>query len=172
LSWLMGDQPARSISAAVARRLEPASPVEDLALCRFAFERGFGQINMAWGSGPGGIEIMGSDGRLLLFYATFGSGPFVPPEQLHVYRGYERVPLELDTSSSLGMREVIRDFVDSIQEGREPRASGAAGCAVLEAVLGGYASAARGRTVSLPLDRGDPIFEQGLSAVQDAAEVR
>jgi predicted dehydrogenase len=88
LAWLMGNQPFRSVSAAIDRRLDPSSSVEDVALCRFAFDRGFGQLNVAWGDGPGGIEIMGTEGRLLLFYRAFGSGPFVPPDQLHVYRGY------------------------------------------------------------------------------------
>jgi hypothetical protein len=67
---------------------------------------------------------------------------------------------------------VIRDFVDSIEHAREPRAPGHAGCATLEAVLGAYASAARGRTMTLPLERTDPVFARGTAALEDAAEVR
>src|SRR5438105_1278787 len=107
LPWLMGEQPIRSVSAAVDRRLADRGPVEDVALCRFHFDSGFGLINMAWGQGPGGIEIMGSEGRLLLFYRSFGTGPFEPPEQLHVFRGSDRVAIELDLQPSLGMQAIL-----------------------------------------------------------------
>jgi predicted dehydrogenase len=166
LPWLMGGQPIRSVSAAVDRRLGGDRwSVEDVALCRFQFDSGFGLINMAWGQGPGGVEIMGSQGRLLLFYRSFGTGPFEPPEQLHVFRGAERVPVELDLQPSFGMRAIWRDFVDSVEHDHEPIAPGEQGCATLEAVVGAYASAARQRNVALPLDKSDPVYHRGISAL-------
>jgi predicted dehydrogenase len=165
LSWLMGGQPFRSISAAVDRRLAGHGPVEDVALCRFQFDKGFGLINMAWGQGPGGIEVMGAEGRLLMFYRSFGTGPFEPPEQLHVFRGSERVPVELDLQPSLGMRAILRDFVDSVEHDREPLAPAEQGCATLEAVVGAYASAARQKSITLPLDQADPVYHRGISAL-------
>ena len=163
--WLAGGQPIRSVNAAVDHRR--GDSVEDVALCRFAFDRGFGLVNMAWGSGPGGIEIMGSEGRLVLFYRTFGTGPFEPPEQLHAYRGAERLPFDLDRESQVrfGMQPIWRDFLDSIAEGREPIAPAEQGCATLEAVIGAYASAARQRTVALPLDQTDPVYHRGIAAL-------
>jgi predicted dehydrogenase len=165
LPWLMSGQPIRSVSAAVDRRLGDRGPVEDVALCRFQFDSGFGLINMAWGQGPGGIEIMGADGRLLLFYRAYGTAPFEPAEQLHVFRGPERMPVELDLQPSLGMRAILRDFVDSVAHDHEPLAPGEQGCATLETVVGAYASAARQRNIALPLDQGDPVYHRGISAL-------
>jgi predicted dehydrogenase len=165
LPWLMGGQPIRSVSAAIDRRLDPRAPVEDVALCRFQFDVGFGLINMAWGQGPGGVEIMGTEGRLLLFYRAFGTGPFAPAHQLHVFRGSERFPVELDLQPSLGMRAILRDFVDSVANDHEPIAPGEQGCATLEAVVAAYASAARQRSVALPLDHSDPVYQHGISAL-------
>jgi predicted dehydrogenase len=168
LSWLSSGQPFRSVSAAVDRRLGDRGPIEDVALCRYHFDTGFGMINMAWGQGPGGIEVMGSEGRLLLFYRSFGTGPFEPPEQLHVFRGSQRVGVELDLQPSLGMRAILRDFVDSVEHDHEPIASGEQGCATLEAVVGAYASAARQENVTLPLDQADPVYHRGISALLES----
>jgi predicted dehydrogenase len=166
VAWLMGNQPIRSVNAAVDRRLGDTQ-VEDVALCRFGFDRGFGLVNMAWGFGPGGIEVMGSDGRLVMFYRAFGTGPFQPVEQLHVFRGNERVPVDLDTKRQplFSVRPIWRDFVESIEAGREPIAAGEQGCATLEAVIAAYASAARQRTMPLPLDASDPVYYRGIAAL-------
>src|SRR5207302_7788829 len=102
---------------------------------------------MAWGGGPGGVEIMGSEGRLLLFYGDFGTAPFKPAEQLHIYRGYERIPIKLEVGPRPGMRPFWRNFVESVANNTEPLAPGEQGCATLEAVVGAYASAARQRTI-------------------------
>jgi predicted dehydrogenase len=138
-----------------------------VALCRFQFDSGFGQINMAWGQGPGGVEIMGTEGRLVLFYRSFGTGPFQPPEQLHVFRGSERVAVDFDPQIHLrfGMQPIWHDFLESIEQHREPLATGEDGCATLEAVVGSYASAARQRTVALPLDPSDPVYYRGIAAL-------
>lgn len=167
VAWLMDGQPIRAVSAAIDRRLDRQSQVEDVALCRFEFDKGFGLVNMAWGEGPGGIEIMGSEGRLVLFYRAFGTGPFQPPEQLHVYRGSERLSFDLPRarSSPIGMRSIWRDFVDSVERGREPLAPAEQGCSTLEAVVGAYASAARKRTIPLPLDTSDPVYYRGIAAL-------
>jgi predicted dehydrogenase len=167
--WLLGGQSIRSVSAAVDRRMGRPDPVEDVALCRFQCEAGFGLVNMAWGMGPGGIEVMGSQGRLLLFYRGFGTGPFAPPDALHVFRGSERVAvdedLQPDPQAPLGFRAILRDFVHSIEHGHEPIAPAEQGCATLEAVIGAYASAARQLTVRLPLDETDPVYHRGVAAL-------
>jgi predicted dehydrogenase len=167
--WLLGGQPIRSVSAAVDRRLGRPEPVEDVALCRFQCDAGFGLVNMAWGMGPGGIEVMGSEGRLLLFYRGFGTGPFAPPEALHVFRGSERVEVDVDLRpdprSPLGFQASLRDFVRSLEHGQEPVAPAEQGCETLEAVIGAYASAAGRHTVRLPLDEADPVYHRGVAAL-------
>lgn len=162
LDWLMDGRP-RAVSAAVGRWRGLDGAVEDTALCRFEYPHGFGLINMAWGEGPGGIEVMGTEGRLLLFYEGFGTGSFVPPEQLHVYRGGERLAFEL--GSAWPVDGVLRDFVAAVREGREPLAPGERGAEVLEAVVGAYASAALERSVALPLDPSDPVYQQGAAGL-------
>jgi predicted dehydrogenase len=167
--WLLGGQAIRSVSAAVDRRLGRPEPVEDVALCRFQCDAGFGLINMAWGVGQGGVEVMGSEGRLLLFYRGFGTGPFAPPEALHVFRGSARVEVDVDLQpdarAPLGIQAVLHDFVHSLELGEEPVAPAEEGCATLEAVIGAYASAARQRTVRLPLDETDPVYYRGVAAL-------
>jgi predicted dehydrogenase len=167
--WLLGGQPIRSVSAAVDRRMGRPDPVEDVALCRFQCDAGFGLVNMAWGNGPGGIEVMGSEGRLLLFYRGFGTGPFAPPEALHVFRGSERVEVDVDLRPDprqpLGFQALLHDFVHSLEHGEEPVAPAEQGCATLEAVIGAYASAARQHTLRLPLDETDPVYHRGVAAL-------
>ncbi|MDQ3810907.1 MAG: Gfo/Idh/MocA family oxidoreductase [Chloroflexota bacterium] len=164
VGWLMG-QPALGVSAAVDRRLDSLEAVEDVALCRFEFEGGFGLVNVAWGAGPGGVEIMCAEGRLLLVYERFGTGPFAAPEQLHVYRGDERVPVEFDMVLSRGFAGLLRDFAASIAQERDPVATGEAGAATLEATLAAYASALLQRQVGLPLDPSDPVYVHGLAGL-------
>ena len=167
VQWLM-DQPIRAVNAALARRL--GGNVEDLALCRFEFESGFGLVNMAWGHGPGGIEIMGTEGRLMLFYRDFGTCPFSPAEQLHVYHGNERVAvddsfLRPEGEAPSPLRSIVRNFVRAVDGLERPLAPGEQGCLVLEATVGAYASAARRRTVPLPLDPDDPVYQRGMQAL-------
>lgn len=167
VQWLMGE-PIRAVNAALGQRL--GGSVEDLALCRFEFESGFGLVNMAWGHGPGGIEIMGTEGRLILFYRDFGTCPFSPAEQLHVYRGNERVAVDDAFLRPVGevpspLRSIVRNFVRAVEGLEVPLAPGEHGCLALEATVGAYASAARQHTVRLPLDPDDPVYQRGLQAL-------
>jgi predicted dehydrogenase len=165
LAWLKGGSP-RAVSAAVDRRLDSGEAVEDLALCRYEFDRGFGMINMAWGEGPGSVEIMGTEGRLLVYYAGHATGPFVPAEQFLVYRGAEQVPVDVDLSRRYaGGASILTDFVDSIAEQREPLAAGERGAETLEAVVGAYESAYLDRKIVLPLDPTDPVYREGLAGL-------
>jgi predicted dehydrogenase len=164
LTWLKGGA-ARAVSAAVDRRLDSGERIEDLALCRYEFDRGFGMINMAWGQGPGSVEIMGTVGRLLVFYAGHATGPFVPAEQLLVYRGAEQVPVEVDLTRQPGGLSILSDFVASVAERREPLAPGERGAETLEAVVGAYESAYLDRKVELPLDHSDPVYREGLAGL-------
>lgn len=165
-AWIFG-RPARSVSAAIDRRRSGEGLVEDLALCRYGYEPGFAQIHMAWGDGPGGIEVMGSRGRLLLFYQGFRTSPFAPASALHVFDQRGPVPVEADLTFSLGMDGVVRDFVAAIADGRDPHATAEDGCATLEAVLAAYSSAVLEREVALPLSPDDPVYRRGAAGLRD-----
>jgi predicted dehydrogenase len=168
LSWFKGGPP-RAVDAAVDRRLASGDSVEDIALCRYQFARGYGMINMAWGQGPGSVEIMGSEGRLIVLYEGLATGPFVPPEQIYVYRGKERVPIDVDFTRPNAMQLLLRDFAASIAEGRDPLAPGERGCETLDAVIGAYESAYLERAVALPLSPSDPVYQEGLPGLAKLA---
>src|SRR5207245_9172299 len=113
-------------------------------------------------------RLTASEGRRLWYNPTFVTSACEPPDQLHVFRGKERVPADFqpDRGTPLGMQPIWRDFVESVERGREPIAPAEQGCATLEAVLGAYASASRKRTVALPLDASDPVYYRGIAAVR------
>jgi predicted dehydrogenase len=161
--------------SAYADNLDPESNVEDLALCRFETERNAGLVNIAWGHGPGGIEITGTQGRIAAQYANGGTAPWSDFERVTVTTATgTRVEHDAaidggaDGYAALGdaFRHVFRDFADAVREGRAPRTSGADGLRILEATVGALKSAATGELVSIPLDREDPVFLHGVMGVE------
>lgn len=162
--------------SAYADNLDPESNVEDLALCRFETERNAGLVNIAWGYGPGGIEVMGTQGRIAAQYANGGTAPWSDFERVTVTTA-EGTRVEHDAAvdggadgyAALGdaFRHVFRDFADAVREGRTPRTTGADGLRILEATVGALKSAATGELVSIPLDREDPVFRRGVLGVQE-----
>ena len=165
-AWLMGADPI-AVSAAVDRRQPDGADVEDLALVRFDYPRGHALVNMAWGHGPGGIDVMGTRGRLVLQNRDFGTHPFVDAERISVVGpgGWRDVVPEPPTVP--GIEQVVADFRDAIAAGRPPAASGEAGARVLEAVVAAYASSALGREVALPLHPADPVRARGAAGITD-----
>jgi predicted dehydrogenase len=153
----------RAVSAAVDRRGDPDARVEDTAYCRFEHATGFSLVNVAWGQGPGGIEIMGTGGRILQFNEGFATTPFRSHERLYVVNddGIESVPVPADRRSSA----IFADFVSAVRTGQPPIASGEAGQRTLQAVLAAYASAALETTVRLPLPTDHPVYQQGVLGV-------
>jgi len=65
------------------------------------------------------------------------------------------------------MAGVIGDFADAITKGRPPAISGEDGLHALEVTLAAYASAALARTVEVPFDRNDPVYQRGVAAIPD-----
>lgn len=165
-AWLFGAQPV-SVSATVDRRREDGGDVEDLALVRYAYPRGQAMVNMAWGHGPGGVELTGTRGRLVLVNVGFGTHPFVPPERIHVVGVDGARVWAPDPDITPAFAGVVADFRDAVAAGRAPAADGAAGAATLEAVVGAYAAAALGREVALPLDPADPVYRRGAAGVAE-----
>jgi predicted dehydrogenase len=124
-------------------------------------------VNMAWGVGPGGVELAGTRGRAVLVNEGFGTHPFVPPERIVVVGGAGAREIAPEPAFGPSFELIAADFRDAVVEGRRPAADGAAGAAVLEAVVGAYAAAALQREVRLPLDPGDPVYARGAAGIAD-----
>jgi predicted dehydrogenase len=122
-------------------------------------------VNVAWGEGPGGLEVMGEHGRVRLHYREGGTLPFMPPERIEVWneQGYEDRPV---TSNRDG-GAIFRDFVAAVREGRDTVAPGESGLACLEAVVAVYASGALGREVALPLATDSPLYTKGAAGIAE-----
>lgn len=170
---LLGE-PLQRVSA-YARNDDPDSNVEDIALCRFETDSNAGLVNIAWGYGPGGLEVTGSEGRVFTQYRDGGTSPWSPLERVLVTTG-EGTRVELDLSGvndddyqalRVTFGDVIQDLAAAIDEGRSPRASGADGLRILEATIGALKSASSGDLVQIPLERTDPVFDRGVVGVDE-----
>jgi predicted dehydrogenase len=165
-NWFMGGSPT-AVSAWVDRRRDGDGDVEDIALVRYDYPRGHALVNIAWGMGPGGVSIGGSEGRVVMVNQDFGTHPFVPAERLHVIgEGGSRSWTPKD-AVAYGMVGVAADFRDAVAGGREPIANGETGLRVLDAVLGAYLAGAQGVTVSLPLPADHPVYLKGAIGIAD-----
>lgn len=147
--------------------------VEDIALCRFETASNAALVNIAWGVGPGGIEVSGTLGRIAVRYEYGATAPWAPLEGVYVSTdGAPRAVLEpngpqpdvagIPRPILDSFEHVLLDFADAVRAGRAPTASGADGQRILEATIGAYKSAATGTVVSIPLDPHDPVFLDGV----------
>jgi predicted dehydrogenase len=164
--WFMGGPPV-AVSAWVDRRLDGEGDVEDIALVRYDYANGHALVNMAWGVGPGGVEIGGTKGRIVMETKDFGTHPFVPVERLHVISLSGVRSWAPGTPPAYGLMGVLADFRDAVTEGREPTASGEAGLRVLDAVLGAYVAGATGEQISLPFPEDHPVYRKGSAGIAD-----
>jgi predicted dehydrogenase len=163
-NWFMGGPPL-AVSAWVDRRLEGDGDVEDIALVRYRYPNGHALVNMAWGVGPGGAEIGGSQGRIVMENRDFGTHPFVPADRLHVVTESATRSWTPEDPVAYGMVGIAADFRDAVAEGREPIASGETGLRVLDAVLGAYVSGALGEEIPLPLPPDHPVYHRGSAGI-------
>jgi len=164
--WLMGQKPV-AVSAFVDRRLDQDGDVEDYALVRYRYPTGQAMVNMAWGNGPGGIELMGTEGRAILINQDFGTHPFVQPERIEVFGKRGKRQIISEASITRGHLTVVANLRDAIQGEAEPAADGSEGVRVLESVVGAYKSGALGEQVTLPLSSDDPIYKYGAIGVNE-----
>lgn len=165
-NWFMGGPPV-AVSAWIDKRLEGDGDVEDIALVRYAYPQGQALVNMAWGVGPGGIEIGGTRGRVVLETEGYGTHPFVAADRVHVVDGSGSRSWTPEEAVAYGMAGIAGDFRDAAASGREPIANGEAGLRVLDAVLGAYVSGALGEETALPLPSGHPVFSKGSAGIAD-----
>jgi predicted dehydrogenase len=165
-TWFMGGPPL-AVSAWVDKRLEGVGDVEDVALVRYAFANGQALVNMAWGVGPGGVEIGGTRGRVVMTNTDFGTHPFVPAARLDVVAESGSRSWTPRDAVAYGMAGIAGNFRDSVASGAEPIANGETGLRVLDAVLGAYVSGALGEVVSLPLSPDHPVYSKGSAGIAD-----
>jgi predicted dehydrogenase len=164
--WFFDDRPT-SVSAYVDRRLDAEGDVEDYALVRYTLPRGQVLVNMAWGKGPGGIELMGTEGRAIMTTRDYLTHPFVPPDTIHVFGKTGERQIEPDHAWGPGHQSAVANFRDAIVNGTPIAATGEDGAFVLEAVVGAYESAALGYDVPLPLSPDDPVYKQGAIGIAE-----
>jgi predicted dehydrogenase len=161
--------------SAWADKSDPNSNVEDIALCRFETRSKAALVNIAWGHGPGGLEVTGTEGRIAALYRDGGTSPWSPLERVLVTTEagtrteLEAAPETEDDYETLRttFRHVVKDFAQAAVTGSPPRASGADGQRILEATIGALKSAATGQLVQIPLDGQDPISQYGLEGLSE-----
>lgn len=161
-----------SVSAFVDNGAE-GDRVESLALCRLQSDRRAAMVNVGWGSGPGGIEISGSAGRIVLHYRDDGTMPWAPFERLTVTTGtgteLSEVPAgeELQPLIARALRDTVVDVADAIVGNTRPAADGEAALKTLEITVAAYASAALERSVALPLSPDSPLHLDGVVGLHE-----
>ena len=165
-NWFMGGPP-RAVSAWVDKRLEGESDVEDIALVRYVYTNGQALVNMAWGVGPGGVEIGGTGGRVVMTNKDFGTHPFFPAARLDVVSQTTTRSWTPREPIAYGMDGIAADFRDAVAANAEPVGSGESGLRVLDSVLGAYVSAALGVEVTLPLPHDHPVYTRGSAGIAD-----
>ncbi|MBW3634518.1 MAG: Gfo/Idh/MocA family oxidoreductase [Chloroflexi bacterium] len=165
-TWFMGGPPI-AVSAWVNKRLEGNGDVEDVALVRYIYANGQALVNMAWGVGPGGIEIGGARGRVVMTNKGFGTHPFVPAERLDVVNDVGSRSWTPAEAVAYGMTGIAGNFRDAVASGGDPIANGETGLGVLDAVLGAYVSGALGQEVTLPLPSDHPVYRKGSAGIAD-----
>ena len=187
MSWLAGTE-VSEVSAMIRRTGEGPLPVDDLAMCHLRLGDVYASLNLGWGLGPGGIGVGGTEGRLWLRYVNNGTTPFDRFHSAFTSDGMTTQPLEVEgviaNADSAHASEderlawafdgynmqnsylnLISDIVEAVACGRQPRSNGEDGARAIDSVLACYASAARGCPVALPLDPGDPVFDEGVIAL-------
>jgi predicted dehydrogenase len=164
--WFMGGQPV-SVSAWVDRRLPADSNVEDIALVRFDYPDGHALVNMAWGVGPGGVEIGGTRGRLVMETKDYATHPFVPAERLNVVNESGLRSWSPGAAPQYGMAGIAADFRDAVKNGTKPVASGKEGLTVLDSILGAYLAGALQEQVALPLPSNHPVYRLGAAGIAE-----
>jgi predicted dehydrogenase len=163
-NWFMGGPPL-SVSAWIDKRLEGDGDVEDIAIVRYVYASGQALVNMAWGVGPGGVEIGGTQGRLVMTNTDFGTHPFVPAARLDVVAESGSRSWTPRDAVAYGMAGIAADFRDAVAANAEPIASGESGLRVLDAVLGAYVSGASMGEVALPLPGDHPVYTRGSAGI-------
>lgn len=158
----------RAVNAVVDNLDHAGDQVEDFAIVNYHFESGYATINMWWGNGPGGLEISGTEGRILVFYENYGTGPFTQLENFTLVNADGKHTFDPRAGQNEDpFVKIHKNFQAAIRAGCDPIAPGEAGMQALEATLAAYASGATGHLLSLPLKADHPVYLKGVTGIQD-----
>jgi predicted dehydrogenase len=168
--YLMGSQ-ISGVSAIVDNFGLPGEQVEDFVLAHLYFPDGYASVNVSWSQGPGGIEVTGSNGRILAFYEDFKTGPFSTFDKMTLVneggkktfqprRGTEVIDDTFD--------DLHQDFLEAIRDRRDPVATAEDGARTLQAALATYSSGMLGLRVPLPLSEDDPVYQEGVVGLRNS----
>jgi predicted dehydrogenase len=167
--------PTQRVSAHVTSHTQ-GDGVESLALCRLESGDSAALVNIGWGYGHGGIDIVGSKGRLRINYENLGTCPWSAFDNMVITVGSDtRIEPVYFEPNSESIHDKIRwsiaaaltDIADAIGQTRNSAATGEIGLEVLEMTLASYASAATGQSISVPLDNSNPLHIKGVSGIKD-----
>ena len=142
LIYLSG-MPEQVFAASLPRALPGVGGEDGAVVITRSPEGVVGVINHSWTAvrdpGPPSVTVSGTEGRI---FFEIGS-PWVK-----ISNGSSERTLRFEGDPN-GLVPMVREFRDSIAEGREPLTSGAAGIGALSVVLKAYESIELGESVAL-----------------------
>ncbi len=165
--FLVADE-IRSVSAVIENLSNPGDTVEDLALVHLYFEKAYATINMGWGHGPGGVEVTGAGGRIMVFYRDYRTGPFDQLENITMVNtsGRTELPFHDRYDGIKNFVAIHEDFANAVRSGAQPVAPARTAGRILEAALAAYTSALTGRVIDLPFPETHPVYQNGVAGLQ------
>ena len=163
LQWVLGD--VEEVFAYTDRLVHPYIEAEDMGLALVRFRSG------AYAVVEGTVDVFPNNlSDSMAFFGEKGtvsvSGKYLDkPERWQFADGTGSMAETFDRygirDAGSGHTPLYRDMIRAMETGTEPLCSGAEGRKALELVLAIYESAASGRPVRLPLERGSTMDYQG-----------
>ena len=163
LQWVLGD--VEEVFAYTDRLTHPYIEAEDMGLALVKFKSGVyavveGTVNVYPNNLSDSMAFFGETGTVSV------SGKFLDQaERWQFADGTASIAESLEEYNiedlGQGHAPLYRDMIEAVETGREPLCSGSEGRKALELVLGIYESAATGRPVRFPLERGSTMDHIG-----------
>ena len=138
----LGGRPESVFAAAVPPGTPGLEAEDGLAMITKSRAGGVGEINHTWTCAkpsPIWLSVLGTSGSIY-----YEAGQL----RLRLDDGIAAKTFDLEPDG-FGQQTMVREFMRSIEEGREPEMSGAAGMVDLEVVLAAYESVETGQAVTL-----------------------
>jgi UDP-N-acetyl-2-amino-2-deoxyglucuronate dehydrogenase len=165
LIWFLGE-PVSVYAQGGTFRTRTEIDDTNVAIIHFA-SGAIGQVTStvsAFGEERGRLEIYGTDLRATSqgtqYDATSELFALASPVEGEADDLAARMEEETPTTSRLLHRTAIEDFLDALQSGRKPAISIEECRKTLQVTTAIYKSAMTGQVVQLPIERGDPFYDQ------------
>ena len=161
------------------------SRVEDTGSMTFEFNSGFAQANTSFMPMIGREQNMRTysqgfltdDMSVEMIFKGSAEGVYSPVEKvlMTAQDGIQEYPMP-DYAWPLAknidaFQRLYLDFIESVENDRDPYVDGKSARDATEMVMAVYESAARGRTVGLPLATDSPIYTKGALGIKDLETV-